>query len=136
VLPHGPEGKPAAALGGAAVAVSKFSAHQQLAADLAAYLTSPQEQIRRAIKGSFNPTIPAAYEDPQLLEAQPVMRAFRPVLEAAVPRPARVLGADYNRVSSIFWNAVHDTLSGRGSAADNLADAARRIERVKQAGGW
>ena len=28
----------------------------------------------------------------------------------------------YNEVSSQFWTAVHKTLSGDGSAADNLAD--------------
>ncbi|MBX6322520.1 MAG: ABC transporter substrate-binding protein [Rhodospirillaceae bacterium] len=135
VLPEGPGGRHAATLGGAALAVSKFSTHQKAAADLVAYLTSPEEEIRRAIKGSLNPTIPAAYDDPRLLEAQPVMKEFRPVLEAAVSRPARLLGSDYNRVSATFWNAVHDALSGRGSAAENLAQAARRLERITRAGG-
>jgi trehalose/maltose transport system substrate-binding protein len=136
VLPQGPQGRHASTLGGGGLAVSKFSAHPQLAADLVDYLTGPQEETRRAIEGSFNPTIPAVYDHPALIEAQPLIKALRPVLEAAVPRPARILGNDYNRVSSIFWNAVHDTLSGNGSAADNLADAKRRLERIKQAGGW
>jgi trehalose/maltose transport system substrate-binding protein len=135
VLPKGPEGRNASTLGGGALAVSKFSAHAKLAGELVAYLASKDEEIRRAIKGSFNPTIPAAYDDAKLLEAQPVMKEMRPVLEAAVPRPARLLGADYNRVSAIFWNAVHDTLSGSVSAAEALADATKRLERIRKAGG-
>jgi trehalose/maltose transport system substrate-binding protein len=136
VLPMGPDGRHAATLGGGGIAVSKFSAHPQLAADLANYLTGPEEQVRRAVKASLNPTIPAAYDSAELLQAQPAMKELLPVLTAAVPRPARVAGDDYNRVSSIFWNAVHEALSGSASAADALADAAGEIERVKQKGGW
>jgi trehalose/maltose transport system substrate-binding protein len=136
VLPKGPDGRNASTLGGGGIAVSKFSAHPALAADLARHLTSRQEQIRRAVKASLNPTIPAAYDAPELLEAQPAMKELLPVLTAAVPRPARIVGEDYNRISSIFWNAVHEALSGNASAADALADAAQQIERLKQRGGW
>ena len=35
------------------------------------YLTSPEEQKRRAIAGSFNPTIPALFEDADIRKAAP-----------------------------------------------------------------
>jgi trehalose/maltose transport system substrate-binding protein len=37
-----------------------------------------------------------------------------------VPRPSAPTKTDYNEVSSLFWSAVHDTLSGNGTAAENL----------------
>jgi trehalose/maltose transport system substrate-binding protein len=40
-----------------------------------------------------------------------------PERRAASIRPDQ---ANYNEVSSLFWSAVHDTLSGNGSAAENL----------------
>ena len=38
----------------------------------------------------------------------------------AVPRPSATAKVKYNEVSSKFWTAVHNTLSGSGSAAENL----------------
>jgi trehalose/maltose transport system substrate-binding protein len=37
-----------------------------------------------------------------------------------VPRPSAATKVKYNEVSSKFWSAVHNTLSGRGTAAENL----------------
>ena len=135
-LPRGAEGTHASTLGGGGLAVSKFSKHPMLAAALVRHLTGPDEQLRRAIEGAFNPTIPALYSDPALGKAQPFMAELYPVLTGAVARPARVVGGSYNQVSTIFWNAVHDTLAGRGNAATNLAAAARRLERLRRRGKW
>ena len=59
-----------------------------------------------------------------------------PLLDGAIARPSRIVGDRYNQLSAIFWNAVHDTLAGRGGAAENLARAARRIERLRRGGKW
>lgn len=37
-----------------------------------------------------------------------------------MPRPSAVAKVKYNEVSSKFWSAVHNTLSGNGTAAENL----------------
>ena len=59
-LPKGGEdGKHTGVLGGWQLAVSKYSQNAELAVDLVRHLTSPEEQKRRAIKGSYNPTIAA-----------------------------------------------------------------------------
>ena len=53
-LPKGGEdGRSAAALGGWQLSVSKYSENPELAADLVKFLTSYEEQKRRAIKGSL-----------------------------------------------------------------------------------
>ena len=38
----------------------------------------------------------------------------------SVPRPSATAKVKYNEVSSKFWTAVHNTLSGSGSSAENL----------------
>src|SRR5215470_7083153 len=96
----GPDGKHVAALGGQQLAVSKYSAHPKLAADLVLYLASASEQKRRAIEGSFNPTIASLYKDPEILQANPFMGDLRDVFANTVARPSRVTGAKYNRVST------------------------------------
>ncbi len=71
-LPRGGEnGRHAGTLGGWQLAVSKYSDDAPLAADLVRYLTSYEEQKRRAIQGSYNPTIPALYKDDEVLAAVP-----------------------------------------------------------------
>jgi trehalose/maltose transport system substrate-binding protein len=135
VLPKGgADGTHSAALGGQQLAVSRYSAHPELAADLVMHLTSPEEQARRAIAGSFNPTIPALYDDPEIAEAVPVIAELRDIFDHAVPRPSTVTGADYNRVSAAVYDAVHRVLSGRAEPEAALARLARDLERIKRRG--
>jgi len=48
------------------------------------------------------------------------MAHWKPIFENAVPRPSAATKIKYNEVSAKFWTAVHNTLSGQGTAADNL----------------
>ncbi len=136
-LPRGgPSGKASSALGGQSLGVSRYSRHPDPAAQLVRYLTRPEEQARRAMVGGFNPTVPALYQDETLRAGRPFLRDLAGSLAVAVARPAKVAGAKYNRLSSVFWNAVHDTLAGRGDAAQNLADAEQRLRRLSRDGRW
>ena len=54
------------------------------------------------------------------LLSQPIIPAWKEIFQNAVPRPSAPTKANYNEVSSLFWSAVHNTLSGNGSAAENL----------------
>ena len=136
VLPRAADGKHTGTLGGWQLAVSKYSRHPALAADLVLYLTVREEQKRRAIAGAYNPTIAALYRDPEVLAANPFMGQLQATFTSAVARPSRVTGAKYNRVSAAFFSAVHATLSGDGEGADNLARLARRLERLGGEDGW
>ena len=121
-LPVGAEGDTSAAtLGGWNVAVSKYSKHQDVAISLAMYLAGPEAQKARAISESALPTIVALYDDADIAAAQPIIPQWKAVFMNAVPRPSAPTLGKYNEVSSKFWSAVHETLSGNGSAADNLA---------------
>jgi len=137
VLPKGGEdGKHTGVLGGWQLAVSRYSANPEVAADLVRYLTSREEQKRRAIKGSYNPTIEALYQDEEVLEAVPFFGELYDTFVNAVARPSRVTGEKYNQASSEFFNAVHEVLSGQTEAADALAQLERRLDRLSRGGRW
>jgi trehalose/maltose transport system substrate-binding protein len=110
----------AATLGGWNVAVSKYSPDPEEAIKLALFLSSTEVQKERAINQSNLPTIPSLYEDADVLAASPFMANWKAIFEQAVPRPSAPTKIKYNEVSSLFWSAVHNTLSGNGTAAENL----------------
>ncbi len=134
-LPSGaPEGEPAAVLGGWNLAVSRHSRHVAEAADLVMHLTSAAEQKRRAVAAAYNPTIPALYDDPDIVAANPFIGSLRRSLEAAVARPSRATGRHYNRVSNAFWSAVHDVLAGESEPEPALEALAQRLRRLGRRG--
>jgi len=132
----GADGKHTGVLGGWQLAVSKYSANAELAADLVKHLTSYDEQKRRAIKGAYNPTIAALYEDEEVLAATPFFGNLYDTFTNAVARPSRVTGAKYNQVSSEFYNAAHEVLSGKTDAASSLEALEGRLDRLSRGGRW
>lgn len=120
-LPTGDGGTAVATLGGWQLAVSRYSQNPEVSADVALFFASSEEQKTRAINGSYAPTIPALYEDPEVLEAQPVFESLGAVLDTAVARPSTVSAPQYNAVSQAFFNAVHSVLTGQDDAENALA---------------
>ena len=132
----GGDGKNTGVLGGWQLAVSKYSPNAEAAADLVAYLTSYDEQKRRAIKGSYNPTIEALYQDEEVLAATPFFGELYDTFVNAVARPSKVTGEKYNQVSSEFFNAAHEVLSGKSTGADSVAALESRLDRLSRGGRW
>jgi trehalose/maltose transport system substrate-binding protein len=132
----GAHGRHSATLGGWQLAVSKYSKNQAAAIDLVRYLTSPAEQKRRAIQGSFAPTIESLYQDSEVLAANPFFADLAKILQDAVARPSAVTGGQYSKVSTLFWEAVHATLNGYGTAGDNLARLESRLQLLQARAGW
>lgn len=120
-LPAGEGGSPAACLGGWQLAVSKYSNNPEVAADLALFMASEEEQKIRAVEGSFNPTISALYEDPEVLEAVPFFGSLQDVFLNAVARPSTISAPQYNAVSQAFYSSVHSVLTGQDDAENALA---------------
>jgi len=120
-LPTGSDNPTSAAtLGGWNVAVSKYSTKQEAAISLVLYLADVEAQKHRALTESALPTIVALYDDADIAAAQPIIPQWKDVFLQAVPRPSAPTLGNYNEVSAKFWSAVHATLSGNGSAAENL----------------
>jgi trehalose/maltose transport system substrate-binding protein len=128
VLPKGPgpDGRNAACLGGWQLMVSTYSKNADVAADLVKYLSSAEIQKQRAIEISELPTRPALYSDPDILAKNPWFKNIPEVLQNAVARPSTVTGADYNQISTAFFQNVNQVLSGTESAAD----AVKKVEQV------
>lgn len=135
-LPSGhSEGRPSATLGGWHLAVSRYSRHPREAAELAAFLTSAEQQKSRAIAASYNPTIPALYGDPDVLAANSFFAELLEPLRNATARPSRIAGPHYNRLSSDVWRAAHDVLLG-ASAEERIGGLAEDLHRLKYRAGW
>lgn len=132
----GAQGKHASALGGWQMAVSKYSKHQQAAADLVVFLTSADSQKVWSIQGGYTPAIPALYKDPDVLAANPFFTQLYDTFISAVPRPAAVTGSKYNQMSSEFWNAVYDVLSGKTTADKALPALEAKLNRISRGGKW
>lgn len=132
----GDDGRHAATLGGWQLSVSRYSKNPEIAADLVKYLTSKEEQKRRAIKGAYNPTIASLYENEEVLEANPFFGELYEVFVNAVPRPSTVTGNQYNQVSREFWEAVHAVLSGQIGAEESLAELESKLQRLSRNGRW
>jgi len=134
-LPSGEKGGTSAAtLGGWNVAVSKYSERQEAAISLATYLAGPEAQKRRALLASNLPTLEALYDDAEIAEQQPIIPQWKEVFMQAVPRPSAPTKSAYNEVSSKFWNAVHNTLSGKATAEENLEILELDLEEMKGSG--
>lgn len=136
-LPRGgSDGKRTGTLGGWQLGVSKYSKKQEAAISLVKYLTSVQEQRRRAIFHSFNPTIASLYKDPEVLKANPFLEKLHDTFANAVARPSKRTGAKYSQVSAAFRSSVHATLSGREKAGPNLQKLAETLNKLSNSGKW
>ena len=134
-LPRGgDQGSHAGTLGGWQLAVSRYSANKDEAADLVRFLTSYEEQKRRAIQGSYNPTIPGLYEDEEVLTAVPFFGELFETFKNGVPRPSSVTGESYGRVSNAFFNATHQVLSGEAEPEQALNSLERQLQRLGRRG--
>ena len=132
---NGDGAKSAATLGGWQLAVNRYSRHPEAAADLVLHMTSAQVQKDRAIKGSFNPTRPGLYRDPDIAAANPFMANLSEVFVNAVARPSTVTALKYPAVSQSFWDATHDVLSKETQADDATRRLEGKLRQIKR-GQW
>jgi trehalose/maltose transport system substrate-binding protein len=133
---EGADARSAATLGGWNVAVSKYSKNPDEAIKLALFLSSVEVQKERAINQSNLPTIESLYDDADVAAAQPIIPNWKEIFQNAVPRPSAPTKVKYNEVSSLFWSAVHDTLSGNGTAAENLELLEAKLTELKGGDTW
>ncbi|MEX8520537.1 MAG: ABC transporter substrate-binding protein [Leptothrix sp. (in: b-proteobacteria)] len=129
----GPGAKKSATLGGWQLAVNKYSKNIDAAASLAMYMTSAEIQKKRAVGGSYNPTIPALYKDADVAKANPFMVELLDVFTNAAARPATATGLKYPEVSQAFWDATHDVLDKKSNGTDAVKKLEGKLKQVKKA---
>ena len=125
-LPRGSAGV-ASTLGGNGYGVSRHSRHPRAAAMLVRFLTGRDEQAWRCRKPTEPPTIPALYEPPDVLAANPYFSRIPQVNEGLALRPSAQAGKLYPEVARAYFEAVHAALSHRQSAAEAASDLQARL---------
>jgi trehalose/maltose transport system substrate-binding protein len=127
-LPRGSAGI-ATTLGGFAYGVSRHSRHPREAAMLVRFLTSPEEQARRSRKPTEPTTIPALYENPEAVAANPYFSPMLLMQKGIALRPSTPAGKMYPEVSRAYYEAVHAVLTQQQSAAN--AASQLQVQLVK-----
>src|SRR5262245_8437033 len=116
-MPAAPGGHSTAALGGAPLAINRWSEHPDLAWRLIAFLTAPEQMRERAdVVGQWPPRRSLVRDD-----------AVRAIIEAATPRPITPV---YAELSDELQVALHRVLSSEVDVRAALDDAAVRMQHV------
>lgn len=135
-MPRTPLGSPAAALGGAQLAVNARSRNPEAAYTVIEYLTDEEQLLERArVTGQYPPR-QSLYDDERLrayLGAP--LEEIRQIIESAVPRPVTPV---YTELSEILQVHLHRALTGQVAPETALEEADDEIrallERVESAG--
>ena len=129
-LPAGDSGHGAATLSGWQLAVSRYSLHPEVAASVALFLASPEEQKIRAAHGNYNPTIISLYQDLDVMKAIPFSVTLYKVFGNVVARPSTETAPKYNEFSKIFYTAVHDVLTGAKDGQTTVEEMVLNLQEL------
>jgi multiple sugar transport system substrate-binding protein len=127
-FPAADGGRPAAALGGAQLAINRYSEEPALAMALIEFLTAPEQMLERARVAAQLPARRSLYADDRLTSALAIpVQEVRDVLDAAVARPVTPV---YSEMSELLQVRLHRALTNQQSPAAALADAADEIRAL------
>ncbi len=127
------EGREAATLGGAQLAINARSRHPEAAWRLVQYLTAPEQLIERAQAAGQFPARPSLYDDGSLTDALPVPPAeARRIIDAAVPRPVTPVYAELSGELQVY---LHRALTDQERPDEALARAAERLRAILRRSG-
>jgi trehalose/maltose transport system substrate-binding protein len=118
-------------LGGWQLMVSQYSKAQDAAIEFTKYLCSPEIQRSRAIELSLLPTIPSIYDEADVLAVNPYYASLKPIfLGGAVARPSTVTGEYYDDVSTAYFTAVSQILTGQSDSESALSTLADDLQAI------
>ena len=117
-------------LGNWGLSMLKGTPHPQEAAAVLAWLTGPESQRQLAMREGYAPTWTSLYDDAELRRQQPLLAIQRQALAHAVLRPPSPL---YSQLSDVLQRQLNGLISGRGNAAQAMAEAQRQSQAVLRA---
>ncbi len=130
LMVHAPGSSGGAALGGWGFGISRFSRRPRLAAEFVRHAVSLESQRLLCRDTGYAPALAAAYSDPELLAANPLLAEIRRIHESAVTRPAI---PRYALASDILQRHLSACLAGLAPADRALADAGRETRLLLEA---
>ena len=124
-MPAAPGGHATAALGGAQLAINRWTEHPDAAFKLVSFITAPEQQLERAVAIGEFPTRRAVYDEPTLRAALAIPADdARRAVESATPRPVTPL---YTQLSEILQIELHRALAGQLEPEAALRSAAQKM---------
>jgi len=122
LLPEGQTGRRVGTLGGAGLAVSRFSTHPREAVALVRFLSRRDVQVNRSRVLAAPPTLKELYQQREVLEPNPRFSLLSQAFQTGiVSRPSNVTGKKYQEVTDAYIQAVHSVLTGEKSAPEAAA---------------
>ncbi len=126
-LPAFADGESATCIGGWQWAVSAYSDAKEEAAALVRFLSGPEGVKHLALAASNLPVLPALYQDPEILAANPWFADAKAVVESARARPK---SPRYPEVSETIRTNVNAVLAGVKEPEGAIADMKSRLART------
>jgi multiple sugar transport system substrate-binding protein len=123
----GPAGPGSSSLGGANLAISAFSQHQQTALNFIKYMTHETSEVQMLKQGSFPPVLTQLYTDKSLWRSYPYLPVLEQAINSAQPRPAIT---NYDQASLAISSAVYEALIDEEQPQQALAEMAGQLAQV------
>ncbi len=123
----GPDGPGSSSLGGANLAISAFSQHQQTALNFIKYMTNEANEMRMLEQGSFPPVWTQLYTDKSLRHSYPYLPVIEQAINSAQPRPAIT---NYDQASLVISSAVYEALTRQKQPQQALEEMAGQLAQI------
>lgn len=124
-------GKSSGVIGGWFFAVSKYSKHAPIAADLIKFLSSKAQHKIRA-KFAYAPAYRSLYKDKEILTKNQFFAVLSNSLENAVARPSLTFGKNYPRASQEIFNIVNTAMTESLEEVDDVKIARKYLSRLNK----
>jgi multiple sugar transport system substrate-binding protein len=125
-LPHFPNKKSAACLGGYQYGVNAASKNKDAALEFVRWMSSPETQLRFATTLGLCPTRASVLDQPQIAQEQPFMPQLKSVFIGAIPRPVT---PKYPQVSLILQSEISRAIT-TGDIKGTLQAAKEKIQAI------
>jgi ABC-type glycerol-3-phosphate transport system substrate-binding protein len=96
----------ASCLGGTVMMINAFSEMKEEAWEFVRFFTSEESQKTRALEAGRLPTRKALFEDPEVLEALPMIAGAKEALLNVRPRPVSARYSEMSRAMALQFNSV------------------------------
>jgi multiple sugar transport system substrate-binding protein len=123
----GENGPGSASLGGADLAISAYSQHEQTALRFIQYLTQPAQQQTMLETGTFPPVLKSLYSDPALTSQFPYLHVLYQAINDSQPRPSIT---NYDQASLVISSQVYQALTGLKTPQQALADMQAQLTQI------
>ena len=123
----GPNGPGSSSLGGANLAISAFSQHQQTALNFIKYMTGETSERQMLEQGSFPPVLTQLYTDKSLWRSHPYLPVLEQAINSAQPRPAIT---NYDQASLAISSAVYEALTRQKQPQEALQEMAGQLTQI------